>query len=353
LHNGRITLWPSHSSPSQSCAIGRREAAISRKEPYGIEILENWSHGSVTFAWGALGFILAGFSTGYIRLPNRIYHYPQLVPILWSIPYATTANPSIEFFSSSLKFVFWLLIFETLIYLALRSRDLFLVASVPITSSLFRSVVGHSSLEDCIDVPVALLSLLAVAILLPPRMGSRAPARIVSASFLLASGAAMTKQVGLYMIGAIPLRNGAGPAAFISTEMEIAFAFPRTIFSGRFPRTRAGANDIGFAESVPVIAGSDTGADSGKRRLCRKAMLFLPRCCPHLCQAPHPLSRHRLEEPGPHFSGSIPAHVPAKWIRFAEHIRDSVADQNHKEKWRASESRFTEQFQTLANGVGE
>jgi hypothetical protein len=142
---------------------------------------------------------------GNNRPPSRIYHYPQLVPILWSIPYAAMGNASIEFFSSSFKFVFWLLMFETLIYLALRCRDLFLVASVPITSSLLRSVVGRSSLEDYIDVPVALLSLVAVAILLPPRMGSRAPARIISASFLLASGAAMTKQVGLYMIGAMPL----------------------------------------------------------------------------------------------------------------------------------------------------
>lgn len=137
--------------------------------------------------------------------PVRIFHYPQLVPILWSIPYATMGNASIEFFSSSFKFIFWLAIFETLIYLALRSRDIFLVISVPLASSLLRSIAGRTTLEDYIDVPVAMFALIAVAILLPPRMASRSPGRVVTAALLLASGAAMTKQVGLYMIGAVPL----------------------------------------------------------------------------------------------------------------------------------------------------
>src|SRR5882757_3594479 len=85
------------------------------------------------------------------RPPNRIYHYPQLVPILWSIPYVLMGNSAIEFFSSSYKFVFWLLTFETLVFVSWRARDPFLLLSVPVAFVLFRFGVGGTSLQDSID----------------------------------------------------------------------------------------------------------------------------------------------------------------------------------------------------------
>jgi hypothetical protein len=138
------------------------------------------------------------------RPPNRIYHYPQLVPILWSIPYALMGNSAIEFFSSSYKFVFWLLTFETLVFLSWRSRDAFLLLSLPIAFVLFQRGVGGTALQDSIDVPVAFFALLSVATVLLPASG-RMQQRALTLALVLAGGAAMTKQVGLYMIGAIPL----------------------------------------------------------------------------------------------------------------------------------------------------
>lgn len=138
------------------------------------------------------------------RPPNRIYHYPQLVPILWSIPYVLMGNSAIEFFSSSYKFVFWLLTFETLVSLSWRARDPLLLLSLPIAYVLFQRGVGGTSLQDSIDVPVAFFSLLAVATVLLPASG-RMQQRALTLALVLAGGAAMTKQVGLYMIGAIPL----------------------------------------------------------------------------------------------------------------------------------------------------
>jgi hypothetical protein len=136
------------------------------------------------------------------RLPNRIYHYPQLVPILWSIPYVLMGNSAIEFFSASFKFVFWLLTFETLVFAAIRCRDPVVLLSIPITFILIRWGVGGTSVQDSIDVPVAFFSLLSVTtILFSPDKQRQA----VALALVLASGAAMTKQVGLYMIGAIPL----------------------------------------------------------------------------------------------------------------------------------------------------
>lgn len=138
------------------------------------------------------------------RLPNRIYHYPQLIPMLWSLPYVLMGDSGIEFFSSSFKFVFWLLTFETLAFVAVRCRDAVLLLSLPIAFVLIRWGIGGTSVQDSIDVPVAFLSLLAVTtILLPVPADQRN--RAILLALLLASGAAMTKQVGLYMIGAVPL----------------------------------------------------------------------------------------------------------------------------------------------------
>jgi hypothetical protein len=138
------------------------------------------------------------------RLPNRIYHYPQLIPMLWSLPYVLMGDSGIEFFSSSFKFVFWLLTFETLAFVAVRSRDVVLLLSPPIAFVLIRWGIGGTSVQDSIDVPVAFFSLLAVTtILLPGPANQRS--RAIALALLLASGAAMTKQVGLYMIGAVPL----------------------------------------------------------------------------------------------------------------------------------------------------
>lgn len=138
------------------------------------------------------------------RLPNRIYHYPQLVPILWSIPYVLMGNSAIEFFSSSFKFVFWLLTFETLVFVSMRSRDPVLLLGLPMTFILVRWGIGGTSVQDSIDVPVAFFSLLSVATILLPAPGRR-QRQAIALALVLASGAAMTKQVGLYMIGAIPL----------------------------------------------------------------------------------------------------------------------------------------------------
>jgi hypothetical protein len=138
------------------------------------------------------------------RLPNRIYHYPQLIPMLWSVPYVLMGDSGIELFSSSFKFIFWLLTFETLAFVAVRSRDVVLLLSLPLAFVLIRWGIGGTSVQDSIDVPVAFFSLVSVTtILLPGSAEQRKQA--VALALVLASGAAMTKQVGLYMIGAVPL----------------------------------------------------------------------------------------------------------------------------------------------------
>jgi hypothetical protein len=113
-------------------------------------------------------------------------------------------NSSIEFFSSSYKFIFWLLTFETLAFVSIRLRNPGLLFSIPIAYLMLYRGIGVTTIQDYIDVPVAFFSLLSVAVILPPLVG-RESQEAVNLSLLLASGAAMTKQVGLYMIGAIPL----------------------------------------------------------------------------------------------------------------------------------------------------
>src|SRR3569833_2717442 len=108
-------------------------------------------------------------------------------------------DSGIEFFSSSFKFVFWLLTLETLAFVAIRSRDFVLLFSIPIAFILMRWGIGGTSVQDSIDVPVAFFALLSTTTILLFGSSSEKP-RAIALALLLASGAAMTKQVGLYMI---------------------------------------------------------------------------------------------------------------------------------------------------------
>jgi hypothetical protein len=138
------------------------------------------------------------------QFPNRIYHYPQLVPALWSIPYVVMGDSSLQFFASSFKFFFLLFAFETLAFISYRFRSCVVLLSIPFCYALLVWAVSSDAFEDYIDLPVAFFSLLSVASILKPPLGLRDQKAIV-VSLLLASGAAMTKQVGLYMLGAVPL----------------------------------------------------------------------------------------------------------------------------------------------------
>jgi hypothetical protein len=137
------------------------------------------------------------------HFPLHIYHYPQAIPALWSIPYVAMGTTEIAYFSTSFKILFWLGTFETLIFLSVRRRNPVLLSSVWAIASLFLYQIGFTSLGDLIDVPIAFMALLAATPILAAREGSL-ESRIIWLALMLASGAAMTKQVGGYMLVAVP-----------------------------------------------------------------------------------------------------------------------------------------------------
>jgi hypothetical protein len=153
------------------------------------DAVESWNRWAVD--WAANHF------------PQKIFHYPQLLPTLWSFPYVAMGTSAIEYFSTSFKLLFWILSFETLVFLSFRLRNPLILAAVWATSFLFMWGIGHTSLDDMADVPIAFFALLATTPLIIAT-ARRLDRREVWLALMLASGAAMTKQVGGYMLAVIP-----------------------------------------------------------------------------------------------------------------------------------------------------
>ena len=141
---------------------------------------------------------------GSNHFPNRIYHYPQLLPIAWSIPYAFMGNIEVQLFSSALKVFFWFGILETLLFISLKLGRPALFLSFPLAYMYFLRCGHSTAMEDYVDVPVSFMAIVSFGAIVGRSTGTVSRGDLVVA-FAIASGTAMTKQVGLYMIGAIPL----------------------------------------------------------------------------------------------------------------------------------------------------
>ena len=100
--------------------------------------------------------------------------------------------------------LFWLACFETLVFITLSRGQALLLLSVGFLAFLFRYWGGATALEDYVDVPVSFFALLSVGVLVANEPEAEDGVTITLA-LMLAGGAAMTKQVGLYMLAAVPL----------------------------------------------------------------------------------------------------------------------------------------------------
>ena len=147
--------------------------------------------------------------------PTFFWHYPQLMPVAWSICYVMAGNTSIGYFSSSFDILFWIAALETLVFVGFRRRNLFLLLALPLLYYCFKKWIGDTVFQDYADVPVAFMALVTGATVLTNAVADR---RANAAALALASGAAMTKQVGLYMLAA-------APALLVALEWEASRSF--------------------------------------------------------------------------------------------------------------------------------
>lgn len=139
-------------------------------------------------------------------LPVLTAHYPQLLPLDWSIFYVLQGE-FLQFLPHGMMALFPLGITIGLLDLGLRERRDEPLVAIPIVTLLLARGFGPWLGAGLADVPVAFFALFALSPLLSGPFGedpSRDRARL-AASVLGAVGAALTKQPGLYIAGLLPI----------------------------------------------------------------------------------------------------------------------------------------------------
>ena len=137
-------------------------------------------------------------------LPRHTWHYPQLLPEAWSLTYAFMGTERIQFFARGMMGLFGLAAVAVLADLARGPMRLAFLASAWFTGVFLQRL--NNMTAGLADVPVAFFSLAAIIELLRPDDGREDGARLRSfVGPVLAAGAALTKQAGLYIAVLYPL----------------------------------------------------------------------------------------------------------------------------------------------------
>lgn len=146
-----------------------------------------------------------GVSWGGNTLPVRTFHYPQLVPLVISVPYVFLSNTSLQFFSFAI-FLFLLPLGVLACASLQRWREFVFPALLLAAGILMWFSYKGTTFFGYADFPVLYFALLSmVSLLLWSRAGAYPGDRLLVLSLVLAAGAAMAKQAGTYWLLLLPL----------------------------------------------------------------------------------------------------------------------------------------------------
>lgn len=137
-------------------------------------------------------------------LPIRTNHYPQLVPIVLSVPYIFIENTSLQFFSYAICLFF--LPLSVGLCMALQHRREFVFPACVLGAGILLWFLGKNTGPlGYADFPVLFFGLLSMVSLLEwSRAGADPRNRLLVLSLVFAAGAALTKQAGGYWLLLIP-----------------------------------------------------------------------------------------------------------------------------------------------------
>jgi hypothetical protein len=141
------------------------------------------------------------------RLPERTWHYPQLLPTTSSLTYVFTRDASVQFFA---KFIFGLFPLAMLLAcwdLMLRLQDVRYGAGGALGGYLLWCCLSAQLDSGLAEAPVASIALISLyALLIGSSAGTwpRARAHLVAA-VICCAGAALTKQAGWFLAAVFPI----------------------------------------------------------------------------------------------------------------------------------------------------
>ena len=142
------------------------------------------------------------------RLPYATSIYPQLLPTNLSLSYVFMQSSEVWIFAKAFQFLFCLMLLLAMLDLARIEGKFGYVPGVVITYGLLVALLRFRMLSSgYADVPLAFFALASVYVLMLARSTSdrRAGAKFLMPGAVLAAGAALTKQTGLYVAAIYPV----------------------------------------------------------------------------------------------------------------------------------------------------
>ncbi len=136
--------------------------------------------------------------------PSIHFTYPQLLPLNLSITYLMTGNYQVVFFAKAIMPIFALLTVLMLFELALEKKQYGYIFTVLLVYLLYKKFLGVYLSEGYADIPVAFMTLTALVPYLRSEDFLKDQKEVIL-SMILAAAAAMTKQVGVFILIALPI----------------------------------------------------------------------------------------------------------------------------------------------------
>jgi hypothetical protein len=160
-----------------------------------------WNLGSVfnsydtIVSWNKWAVSWAGNS-----IPSGTWHYPQLLPAIWSILYVLMGDPSIQLFGQAIMPLFTFFILMMMVDLGFAKKNPGYFIGTAIAYLVLKKFLGSYLIEGFADMPAAFFAFTAVYLLIiqtseKQLLETRKQFGILIA--VAAAGCAVTKQVGL------------------------------------------------------------------------------------------------------------------------------------------------------------
>lgn len=136
--------------------------------------------------------------------PNVHLTYPQLLPLNLSITYLLMNNFQVALFAKAIMPIFALLTVLTVFELAIEEKRFGYFLAVILVYLLYKNFLGEYIADGYADIPVAFMAFIAmVPFLRNENLAINHKDYIIS--ILIAAGAGLTKQVGLFVLFLLPI----------------------------------------------------------------------------------------------------------------------------------------------------
>ncbi len=140
--------------------------------------------------------------------PTATSYYPQLIPANWSISYVLMNGIELQSFPKAIMPLFSLLILLMLFDLGIKTKSFGFFIGVIFTRLVIKKFTGEFIADGYVDLPMAFFCFASIYLLLCARFNAdknNSNLGVVITSVILAAGAALTKQAGVFIFILLPV----------------------------------------------------------------------------------------------------------------------------------------------------